>query len=94
MGEAVQNTAKEGVKRQELFIASKIRAKYKDIKSATASIDTSLKTMGLEYIDLMLIHSPQPWSDFSVGDYFAENLTLGRACQGSKSRQNQKHRCE
>lgn len=76
VGAAVRSAAKEGIKREELFITSKIRAEYKDAKSAAASIDTSLKTMNLDYIDLMLIHSPQPWSDFRGGNYFKENVAV------------------
>lgn len=76
VGAAVKTALKEGIKRQELFITSKIRAEYKDAKSAANSINTSLKTMGLDYIDLMLIHSPQPWSDFRGGDYFKENVAV------------------
>lgn len=32
----------------------------------------SLKTMGLDYIDMMLIHSPQPWANFRGDDRFFE----------------------
>lgn len=37
--------------------------------------------MGLDYIDLMLIHSPQPWTDFRGGDYAAGNREAWRALE-------------
>jgi diketogulonate reductase-like aldo/keto reductase len=46
-----------------------------------AAIDGSLATMGLEYIDLMLIHSPQPWADFRGGDYAEGNRQAWRALE-------------
>lgn len=57
IGEAVR---KSGIARDKLFITSKIKAEYKDKKSAEDSINTSLKTMGLDYLDLMSrIFSPK-----------------------------------
>ena len=84
VGAAVNQAIKNGLKREEIFITSKVRAEYKDKKSATDSIDKSLKTMKLEYIDLMLIHTPQPWSDFRGGDYFKENIAVWEALEAAK----------
>lgn len=50
-----------GVPREELFVASKVAAEHKDYESAARSIDETLEKMGLRYLDLMIIHSPQPW---------------------------------
>lgn len=72
---------KSGLKREELFITSKVRAEYKDKKSAADSIDATLKTMGLDFVDLMLIHSPQPWASFRKGDYFQENVEVWEALE-------------
>ena len=57
VGEAVRTC---GVPREELFVTSKVSAYLKDYASAAQSIDESLKTTGLDYLDLMLIHNPQP----------------------------------
>lgn len=78
IGEAVRQS---GIARDKLFLVSKIKAEYKDKKSAEDSINTSLKTMGLDYLDLMLIHSPQPWNSFRKGDYFAENVEVFSALE-------------
>lgn len=37
--------------------------------------------MGLEFVDLMLIHSPQPWDDFRGGDYSEGNRQPWRALE-------------
>jgi hypothetical protein len=47
-----------GVKREDMFVTTKLAAEVKSYKEAVVSIDTSLKTMGLDYLDLMIIHSP------------------------------------
>lgn len=75
---------KSKIKREEIFITSKIRAEYKDYQSASDSIDTSLKTMKLDYLDLMLIHSPQPWNSFRKGDFFKENIEVYNALQDAQ----------
>lgn len=61
-----------GVKREELFVTTKLAAEVKSYDEAVASIDGSLKTMGLDYIDLMIIHSPKPWAKFHEEDRFFE----------------------
>jgi diketogulonate reductase-like aldo/keto reductase len=69
-----------GVKRDEMFVTTKLDAQVKSYKDAVASIDQSLKTMGLDYIDLMLIHSPKPWTKFHENDpYFEGNRETWRA---------------
>src|SRR3954470_8016279 len=53
-----------GVNRQEIFVTTKLAAEVKSYKEAVVSIDASLKKLGLDYIDLMIIHSPRPWAKF------------------------------
>lgn len=50
-----------GIAREELFVTTKLAAEAKTYAEAAAAIEGSLKEMGLDYIDMMLIHSPQPW---------------------------------
>lgn len=61
-----------GVKREDLFVTTKLAAEVKNYDEAVAAIDQSLKTMGLEYIDLMIIHSPKPWMEFHEDDHYFE----------------------
>lgn len=76
-----------GVAREELFITTKVAAEAKDYDSAAASIDESLRKLGLNYVDLMIIHSPQPWAEFREVDnrFFAENLEAWRALEDAQA---------
>lgn len=50
-----------GIPREELFVVSKVAAEHKTYEEAMAGINETLEKMGLEYLDMMIIHSPQPW---------------------------------
>ncbi len=78
VGEGVRTS---GVDRGELFVSTKLAAEVKDCEGAVASIEGSLEKMGLDYVDLMLIHSPQPWADFRGGDYSEGNREAWRALE-------------
>ena len=52
-----------GTPREQLFIGTKVAAELKDHDSVAASIDESLAKLGLDYVDQMIIHSPQPWAE-------------------------------
>lgn len=54
--------AKSGVKRDELFITTKLWVQDASYEGAKAAIDRSLSNLGLDYLDLYLIHQP-------MGDY-------------------------
>lgn len=71
-----------GVSRDEMFVTSKVAAENKTYGSALSSIDESLKKTGLDYLDLMIIHSPQPWAEFRAEKrYFEENKEVWRALE-------------
>lgn len=71
-----------GLERNEIFVTTKLDAGIKTYEEAVASIDDSLHTMGLEYIDLMIIHSPQPWTEFGEEDRcFEGNRDAWRALE-------------
>src|SRR5262245_19990285 len=61
-----------GVARNELFVTTKVDAAHKTFAATKSSIDGSLQALGLDYIDLMIIHSPQPWTEFREGEHFFE----------------------
>lgn len=70
------------IDRSRLFITTKIAAEHKTYADAAASIDTSLQQLGLDYIDLMIIHAPQPWAEFrGAKRYFKENREVWRALE-------------
>jgi len=73
-----------GVKRDDIFVTSKLGAEIKTYKDAVSAIDQSLQTMGLDVIDLMLIHSPQPWANFGDEDRcFEGNREAWRALEAA-----------
>jgi diketogulonate reductase-like aldo/keto reductase len=71
-----------GVSRKEMFVTTKLAAEIKNYKEAVASIEQSLEKLGIDYIDLMIIHSPKPWAKFLESDsYFQGNLEAWRALE-------------
>lgn len=64
MNEDAVGTAikKSGVKREELFITTKLWVQDASYEGAKKAFETSMKKLGLEYLDLYLIHQP-------MGDY-------------------------
>lgn len=78
VGEGVRTC---GLPREQIFVTSKVAAEHKDYDSAARSIDETLEKMGLDYLDMMIIHSPQPWADFRGGDYAEGNRAAWRALE-------------
>ena len=78
-----QGVRESGIPREEIFVTSKVAAENKTYESALASIDETLKKTGLDYLDMMIIHSPQPWVDVNQSDnrYFEENVEVWRAME-------------
>ncbi len=69
VGEGVRTC---GIPREELFVTTKLAAEVKSYEEAVASINGSLETMGLDYLDMMIIHSPRPWMEYQKADPFFE----------------------
>ena len=84
VGEGVR---KSGIARNEIFITSKVAAECKSYESAAKSINETLRKMGLDYIDMMIIHSPQPWMEVNQSDnrYYAENREVWSALEDAYS---------
>lgn len=61
-----------GTARESLYLTTKLAAEIKSYEKAVAAIDQSLKTLGQDYIDLMIIHSPKPWMKFHEAERFLE----------------------
>lgn len=55
--------AKSGVKREELFITTKLWVQDASYEGAKATLAASLKKLGLDYLDLYLLHQ-------AMGDYY------------------------
>lgn len=76
VGRAVK---KCGVPRSELFLTTKIWVSNAGEEKAAASIDESLRRLGTEYVDLLLIHQP-------FGDYYGTWRAMEKAYESGKVR--------
>lgn len=65
VGEGVRTC---GVAREDLFVVSKVAAEHKTYEEAKAGIDETLEKMELDYLDMMIIHSPQPWAEVNQSE--------------------------
>ena len=55
-----------GLKREEVFITTKLESHIKTYDETIAHFEESLKNLGVDYIDLYLIHAPWPWSNVGL----------------------------
>ena len=80
VGEGVRGC---GIPHSEIFITSKVAAEHKTYESALNSINETLSKMKLDYIDMMIIHSPQPWVEVNQSEnrYFKENKEVWTALE-------------
>lgn len=72
-----------GISREDMFVTSKVAAEHKTYESAARSIDESLMKIGLDYLDMMIIHSPQPWAEVNQSEnrYVEGNREAWRALE-------------
>ena len=76
VGEAIR---KCGVPREELFITTKLWVQDASYEGAKQAIQTSLDNLGLDYLDLYLIHQP-------MGDYVGAYRAMEEAYREGKLR--------
>lgn len=61
VGKAIRDFLEEsGIKREEIFVTTKLHNKDHGYDNTKRAIENSLKLLGLDYIDLYLIHWPNP----------------------------------
>ena len=72
-----------GIQRDKLFVVSKVAAEHKTYEEAKKGIDETLSKMGLDYLDMMIIHSPQPWVEVNQSEdrYVEGNRAAWRALE-------------
>ena len=63
VGKAVHDS---GLRREDVFITSKLPADIKQAAQAQQYFNESLKRLGTDYIDLYLSHAPWPWSQIGT----------------------------
>lgn len=58
VGEGIRRS---GLDRADLFVTTKLDGPYQGEGRAIAGLESSLQRLGLEYVDLLLMHWPAPW---------------------------------
>lgn len=76
VGKAVRES---GVKREDVFVTSKVWVQDMNYEGAEKAIDASLSKLGFDYLDLMLLHQP-------MGDYYGAWRALEEAYKAGKLR--------
>ena len=80
VGRAIARKISDGtVKREDLFITTKLWVQDAGYENATKAFEVSLKKLGLEYIDLYLIHQP-------FGDYYGSWRAMEELYKAGKCR--------
>ncbi len=69
--------AKSGIPRDQLFITTKLWVQDMSYEKAKDAIDRSLKNLGLDYLDLYLIHQP-------MGDYYGAYRAMEESYRAGK----------
>ena len=77
VGRAVRNA---GLAPEEVFITSKLPAEEKGYDAAWRCFEATMEDLGMETLDLYLIHAPWPWSEVGA-DYTRENIETWRAME-------------
>jgi diketogulonate reductase-like aldo/keto reductase len=77
VGQAIKDS---GVTRKDIFLTTKLPAEIKDYDGAIEAFETSLSKLGVEYVDLYLIHAPWPWSEQGA-DYTEGNIEVWKAME-------------
>jgi diketogulonate reductase-like aldo/keto reductase len=77
VGNAVRDC---GIGRKEVFVTSKLPPDVKTFDGALLSFDKTMEELGLDYLDLYLIHAPWPW-DKKGEDFRLENRNVWKAME-------------
>lgn len=77
VGRALHNS---GLRRSQVFIQTKLNAAVKTYEETLLHFETSLKRLGVDYVDSYLIHAPWPWLEVGA-NYDKQNRDVWRAMQ-------------
>lgn len=75
VGRAIKDS---GIKREEIFVTTKLPAEHKGYEITHECFEKSRISLGLDYIDLYLIHAPWPWDQIGK-DCTEGNIASWRA---------------
>jgi diketogulonate reductase-like aldo/keto reductase len=74
VGRAIKES---GLARNEIFLTTKLPAEIKDASRVDETFQRSLSALGMDYVDLYLIHAPWPWGERGA-DYTKQNIAVWR----------------
>jgi len=77
-----RGVAASGVVREDWFVTTKLDGEYQGQDRAVAGLDASLERLGLDYVDLLLIHWPLP----ARGEFVSTWETFIRLREAGKAR--------
>ena len=77
VGRAIRDS---GLAREEIYVTSKLPAEAKDYDSAVREFETTMREIGLDHLDLYLVHAPWPWAEQGA-DYREENRQIWKAME-------------
>lgn len=75
VGKAIKDS---GAAREKIFITTKLPSHIKTYAETKEYCEKSLEALGVDYLDLYLIHAPWPWSDVGT-DCTAGNIEAWKA---------------
>ncbi len=79
VGQAIKDF---GLPRDQVFITTKLESHIKDYDQALLEFEQSRQRLGVDYIDLYLIHAPWPWSEWQTNpDYSKGNIASWKAME-------------
>lgn len=71
--------AGSNVPREDIFVTTKVPDRVKDPVEVERIFNESLERLGVDYVDLLLIHAPKAWEEIvekTEKNYYEENLTV------------------
>jgi 2,5-diketo-D-gluconate reductase A len=75
-----QGIRESGIPREDLFVTTKLDGPFQGDDRAISGLEESLRRLGMEYVDLLLIHWPLPQRDQYVSTWktFEKLVTAGK----------------
>ncbi len=65
VGQAVRDS---GIARDEIYVTSKLPGETKTYEGAKKDFETTYNNLGLDYLDLYLVHAPFPWDEMGKSE--------------------------
>ena len=79
-----QGLKASGVARDQVFVTTKVPSALKDAAEFPEFLAESLRRLGTDYLDLLLIHGPHPWPalpEHAGKTFFEENAAVWQAME-------------